>query len=72
MYTLEKLPRKFEVNIQGKTVDLPDIGDDKTPEEVLKFYSNIYPELMNVAMDGPKVEKGVAVYSSKPTMGTKG
>lgn len=72
MYSLEALPRKFSVKIEGKDIDLPDIGEDKTPQEVIKFYADIYPELLNVAMDGPKVDKGVAVYTSKPTMGVKG
>lgn len=72
MYTLEKMPRKFVVTIGGKEQELPDIGEDKTPDQVLKFYSDIYPELMNIAMDGPKIDKGVATYTTKPTMGTKG
>lgn len=72
MYSLEALPRKFSVKVEGKEIDLPDIGEDKTPQEVIKFYSDIYPELLNVAMDGPKIENNVAVYTSKPTMGTKG
>ena len=72
MYTLEKVPRKFVVTINGEEKELPDIGEDKTPAEVMKFYSDIYPELMTIATTGPNIEKGVAVYTTKPTMGTKG
>ena len=72
MYTLEAMPRKFLVTIGKEEKDLPDIGLDKTPAEVIKFYSDLYPELTNMTIDGPNIEKGVAVYKTKVSMGVKG
>ncbi len=73
MYTLEKMQRKFLVTIGKEEKDLPDIGDDKTPEEVIKFYSDLYPELTNMTIEGPTIGKdGIAVYKTKAAMGTKG
>ena len=73
MYTIENLKRKFTAEINGKDMDLPDIGEDKSPEEVIKFYANIYPELLNTNIDGPNIGKdNVAVYSTKAKMGGKG
>jgi PRTRC genetic system protein C len=74
MYTIENMQRKFLVTIRGKEIDLPDLGYDKTPEEVIKMYSDTYPELLNSAIQGPEIDSktNVATYSTKPSMGSKG
>lgn len=51
---------------------LSDPNPDMSPEEVMNFYSNQYPELTTSNVHGPKVENDEAVYEFKTTVGTKG
>lgn len=43
-----------------------------SPEEVMSFYSNQFPELTTSNVFGPKIENDEAVYEFKTTVGTKG
>jgi PRTRC genetic system protein C len=61
-------PRVFK----HKDLILPDPDDKMTPDEVMAFYSNQYPELTTSNVFGPKVENDQAVYEFKTTVGTKG
>lgn len=54
------------------SLELSDIGTDKSPEEVKDFYSGHYPELINATIKGPKLEGGREVWSFVPVSGTKG
>ncbi len=74
MYTIENMERVFKVTIGKEEKILPDPGYDMTPEEVIKFYSNTYPELLNSSLTGPDIDSktNVATYSTKNNMGTKG
>lgn len=68
-----KLEREFSLTRNGKKIKLEDPGENLTPQQVLDFYSNTYPELINSKVDGPHYsEKGAAVYEFKTTVGTKG
>lgn len=51
---------------------LADPNPNLSPEEVMNFYSNQYPELTTSNVHGPIIEGDVAVYSFKTTVGTKG
>jgi len=51
---------------------LSDPNPDMSPEEVMNFYSNQYPELTTSNVHGPKIEGGEAEYEFKTTVGTKG
>lgn len=51
---------------------LADPNPDMTPEQVMCFYSNQYPELTTSNVHGPKIEGDEAVYTFKTTVGTKG
>lgn len=51
---------------------LADPNTDMSPEEVMNFYSNQYPELTTSNVHGPVVEGDKAVYTFKTTVGTKG
>lgn len=51
---------------------LPDPDKDMSPDEVMAFYSNQYPELTTSNVFGPKIENDQAVYEFKTTVGTKG
>lgn len=51
---------------------LADPNSDMTPDEVMAYYSNQYPELTTSNVFGPTVENDQAVYEFKSTIGTKG
>lgn len=63
-----KFPRVFKKNNDM----LPDPNPSLSPEEVMAFYSNQYPELTTSNVFGPKIENDQAVYEFKTTVGTKG
>ena len=63
-----KFPRVFK----KKDETLPDPNPMLSPEEVMAYYSNQYPELTTSNVFGPKIENDKAVYEFKSTVGTKG
>lgn len=54
------------------TQELTDPNPKMQPIEVLKYYSNLYPELTNSGVSGPRFENDQAVYEFKISIGTKG
>ena len=52
--------------------ELADPNPDMSPDEVLNFYSNQFPELTTSNVHGPKIEDDHALYEFKTTVGTKG
>lgn len=63
-----RLPRVFKL---GKR-ELTDPNPTMQPIEVLKYYSNLYPELTNSSVSGPRFENDQAVFEFKISIGTKG
>lgn len=55
-----------------KDTELSDPDPVMTPEEVLTFYSNTYPELTTSNVHGELTEEGNMEYSFKTIIGTKG
>lgn len=51
---------------------LADPNSDMTPDEVMAYYSNQYPELTTSNVFGPTIENDQAVYEFKSTVGIKG
>lgn len=51
---------------------LSDPDTNLSPEEVLAFYSNTYPELTTSTVHGELNDRGVMEYTFKTTIGTKG
>lgn len=51
---------------------LADPNSYMTPDEVMAYYSNQYPELTTSNVFGPTIENDQAVYEFKTTVGTKG
>lgn len=60
--------RVFKYNDQ----ELADPNPQMAPNEVAKFYSSQYPELVTASVDGPKIDGDKAVYSFSKNIGTKG
>lgn len=61
-------PRVFK----HKDLLLDDPNSNLSPEEVMAYYSNQYPELTTSNVFGPKIENEQAIYEFKTTVGTKG
>lgn len=55
-----------------KGLELTDPNIDMSPEEVMSFYANTYPELTTSNVFGPVIEGDKYVYEFKTTVGTKG
>ena len=68
----EQLKRRFVIDNRGNETTLPDPNPDRTPEEVMSFYSATYPELTNANVFGPSFNKHMVEYKFKTTVGVKG
>lgn len=68
-----ELKRVFVHNKNRKEIRLDDPDPSLPPAKVAVFYSNIYPELNNASVSGPKyTDDGEAIYTFSSTIGTKG
>lgn len=54
------------------SIELSDPDISMSPDEVMSFYSNSYPELTTSSIQGPKIEGDKAMYEFKTVVGTKG
>jgi PRTRC genetic system protein C len=66
------MERSFTFQKGSETVVLSDPNPADTPEAVMSYYSNIYPELTTASVHGPEIKEDKAVYEFKTTIGTKG
>lgn len=66
------MERTFTLTKNGETITLSDPIPDQTPDVVMNYYSNLYPELTTATVQGPEIEDDKAVYRFKTTIGTKG
>ena len=66
--TIQALKRVFMYGDR----QLTDPNPNMIPKEVLKFYSNNYPELINSNIAGPVLKDDKAIYEFKLSIGTKG
>lgn len=55
-----------------KDRELTDPNPQLSPDEVMAYYSNQYPELTTANVFGPTIKNDRAVYEFKTTVGTKG
>ena len=60
--------RQFKYN----GVALQDPGPAFTLEQVREFYSTLYPEIINAAIEGPTISGSKTVYEFRRAVGTKG
>jgi PRTRC genetic system protein C len=65
---IKKLIRRFTFN----GANLPDPGEQFSPEEVKDLYSNQYPDLSTATIAGPTIEGDTATYAFTRNVGTKG
>lgn len=64
--------KKYKRVFKFENTVLPDPNIKLSPEEVLLYYSNQYPQLTTSNIHGPFVNGDVAEYNFKTTIGTKG
>ena len=70
--TVNGLHRSFRFKKGSEMIVLADPMPGETPEAVMNYYSNIYPELTTATVHGPIIEDDKAAYEFKTTIGTKG
>ena len=70
--TITSLERVFKFENRNAEMTLQDPNPAMSPEEVMDFFSNTYPELTTATVHGPQIENDCAVYHFKTTIGTKG
>ena len=68
MTKTERLEREFKFN----ELTLADPNPNFTLKQVLDFYANSYPELVNAHLSEPNVVKNKIVYEFETKIGTKG
>jgi PRTRC genetic system protein C len=68
MNAITTLPRVFEYN----SMALEDPDPAKSPEEVKDIYAEIYHELTQAKISGPKITEDAMVYEFDTSFGTKG
>ena len=68
----EALKREFVLEDRSKKTVLADPDPAMSPEQVMSFYSNTYPELVTSNVHGPSYRENKVVYSFKTSVGTKG
>jgi len=69
---IQGVVRTFKAKLNGKDQILEDPNNAFSPDEVMVFYSNNYPELTTATVSGPFLKDDEAVYEFKTTVGTKG
>lgn len=67
-----EMQRSFTFKKGTEMITLPDPNPNDSPESVMNYYSNIYPELTTATVHGPVIKDDKAVYEFKTTIGTKG
>ena len=72
MAKVKSLIRTFEVKHNGEVITLDDPNPDFTIEEVQKFYSSVYPEIINSAFAEPEIKDDKITYKVSTVTGTKG
>ena len=66
------IKRVFTFKKGTATITLDDPNPSDSPEMVMGFYSNTYPELTTATVHGPTMKDDAAGYEFKLTSGTKG
>ena len=69
---VQGMTREFHFQRNNKDVVLSDPDISMSPDEVMSFYSNTYPELTTSTVGGPSIKDDKLVYKFKTTIGTKG
>ncbi|MDR1221821.1 MAG: PRTRC system protein C [Tannerella sp.] len=66
------IERSFTFKKGNETITLSDPNLSDTPDAVMSYYANLYPELTTASVHGPEIREDRVVYEFKTTIGTKG
>ncbi len=66
------IARTFTFKRNNETITLQDPDPAQTPDAVMGYYANLYPELTTATVHGPELKEDKAVYEFRTTIGTKG
>lgn len=67
------IKRSFTIQVKhNERIVLTDPNADYSPDEVMAFYSNAYPELVNATFEEEPIKGNTINYLFKTTVGTKG
>lgn len=71
---VQTIKRVFKIKINNNFVDLPEIDESLSVEEIQDIYSNQYPQLLNSKVEhkGIDIEKAEDHYEFLTIAGTKG
>ena len=69
---IKGMTRSFTFKKGNGMVTLDDPNTSDSPEMVMNYYSNFYPELTTATVHGPVIKEDKAVYEFKTTIGTNG
>lgn len=69
---VKALPREFVIKKGNSSTRLPDPNPNMTPTQVMEFYENSYPQLVNGSVSAPDVKATKVVYEFSTTVGKKG
>ena len=66
------MPRVFLFKNNAKQLKLTDPDSSMTTEDVLNYYSALYPMLTTAKVEGPRIEDDEVQFKFVMTIGTKG
>lgn len=69
---IKGLPRKFQLESQGKDIVLDDPNPSASVDTVKRIFSDLYPELVSATVVGPNITTESVTYTFSPKAGTKG
>lgn len=72
--SVQTIKRVFKAKIGGNFVNLPDVNEELSPEEIVDIYSAQYPQLLNAKIErkGVDLETAEDHYEVLTIAGTKG
>ncbi len=72
MLVAKQLQRIFLYKVKDQEIKLSDPEQKLSPQAVMNFYANTYPELVTAKIDGPVIKDDEVQYKFVSTLGTKG
>ena len=69
---IKGMSRTFNFKKGTEYVNLQDPDPNLSPDMVMSYYSNFYPELTTATVHGPVIRDDRTEYEFKTTIGTKG
>lgn len=67
-----EITRQFLVEKGGKKISVKDPNPNLTLEEVKKYLSITYPEILNCSVGNPEIKNEVSTFTFKANVATKG